>query len=317
MNILIADKFPAHWTEELKKRGHAVTLRPELDETTLPAAVADTEVLIVRSTKVPAAVINAAARLKLIIRAGAGFDTIDFKHAAQKGVAVCNCPGTNSIAVAELTLGLLLALDRRLYHNTRDLNAGVWNKKEYSKARGLYGRTLGIIGLGHIGQEVAKRAQAFGMRLVAFDPYATADTFARLNITPMADIYTLAAASDAVTVHLPDTPQTHGLFNQKFFAALKDGATFINTARGGLVNTPDLIAAAKAKHLRVGLDVYENEPKATDNVFDFAPFADLDCFYGTHHIGASTDQAQDAVAECAVNIVDTFAQTGNFLHKVN
>ena len=155
------------------------------------------------------------------------------------------------------------------------------------------------------------------MRLVAFDPYATADTFARLNITPMADIYTLAAASDAVTVHLPDTPQTHGLFNQKFFAALKDGATFINTARGGLVNTPDLIAAAKAKHLRVGLDVYENEPKATDNAFDFAPFADLDCFYGTHHIGASTDQAQDAVAECAVNIVDTFAQTGKFLHKVN
>lgn len=135
-----------------KKRGHAVTLRPELDETTLPAAVADTEVLIVRSTKVPAAVINAAARLKLIIRAGAGFDTIDFKHAAQKGVAVCNCPGTNSIAVAELALGLLLALDRRLYHNTRDLNAGKWNKKNTAKRGAFTAARWGLSAWGTLGK---------------------------------------------------------------------------------------------------------------------------------------------------------------------
>ena len=135
MNILIADKFPAHWTEVLAKQGHRITSEPSLDENTLPAAIADNEILIVRSTKVPATVIDAGTALKLIIRAGAGTNTIDTKHAAEKGVAVCNCPGTNSIAVAELAMGLLLALDRRIYHNTRDLHAGIWNKSEFFKQR--------------------------------------------------------------------------------------------------------------------------------------------------------------------------------------
>ncbi len=317
MKILIADKFPAHWTEELQRHGYSVEVKPELDETTLPAEVKDANVLIVRSTKVPAAVIDAAAALKLIIRAGAGYDTIDFKHAAQKGVAVCNCPGTNSIAVAELAMGLLLALDRRIYDNVRDLRAGIWNKAKYSKARGLYGRTLGIIGLGCIGREVAKRAQAFGMRVAAYDPYARQEQFEKLGITRAEDIYALAAMCDAVTVHLPDTPETHGLFNKQFFDAMKDGAVFLNTSRGGLVNTQDLAEAIKNKGLRAALDVYEKEPKANDVTFDYAPFEGLDAFYGTHHIGASTDQAQDAVAECAVAIVDQYAKNGSFLHKVN
>lgn len=315
MNILIADKFPARWTEELAKT-HQVVSNPALDENTLPQAVADTEILIVRSTKVPAAVIDAAPKLKLIIRAGAGYDTIDIKHAAQKGVAVCNCPGTNSIAVAELAMGLLLALDRHIYDNVNDLRHGIWNKSKYSKAKGIFGRTLGIIGLGNIGKEVAKRAQAFGMKVLAFDPYAKAETFTALNITPYQDIYEMAAVCDAVTVHLPDTPQTHGLFNKKFFDAMKDGAVFINTARGGLVNTQDLVQAMKTKNIRAALDVYEKEPKATDTVFDYTPFEGTD-FYGTHHIGASTDQAQDAVAQRAVEIINHYVQTQEFLYKVN
>lgn len=317
MHILIADKFPAHWKESLTAQGHTVTDAPQLDETTLPAAIAGQEVLIVRSTKVPAAVIDAGSALKLIVRAGAGYDTIDTAHAAQKGVAVCNCPGTNSIAVAELAMGLMLAMDRRLYHNTRDLKNGVWNKSEYGKAKGVFGRTLGIIGLGHIGREVARRAQAFGMKILAYDPYAPQEMFDKMQLTRAEDIYQLAAQSDAVTVHLPDTPQTRGLFNKKFFDAMKPGALFINTARGGLVNTQDLLAAMDGKNIRAALDVYENEPKAADKTFTLPALAAHENFYGTHHIGASTDQAQDAVAELAVKIIRQYAADGTFLHKVN
>ena len=317
MNILIADKFPAHWTEVLAQQGHHITSNPALDENTLPAAIKDQEILIVRSTKVPAAVMDAANALKLIIRAGAGTNTIDVKHAAEKGVAVCNCPGTNSIAVAELAMGLLLVWDRRIYHNTHDLRNGVWNKGEYGKARGLFGRTLGIIGLGHIGQEVAKRAAAFGMKLVAYDPFAKEETFANLHAQRYTDIYELATVCDAITIHLPETPDTKGLFNKKFFDAMKQGAIFINAARGGLVVTADLVDAVKHKGIKAGLDVYETEPKATDKTFDYMPFQGAENIYGTHHIGASTDQAQDAVAECTVHIIEQYATNGQFLHKVN
>ena len=317
MKILIADKFPTYWTEILTQQGHQITSNPSLDENTLPGAMEGQEILIVRSTKVPAAVIDAGKALKLIIRAGAGTNTIDVKHAAEKQVAVCNCPGTNSIAVAELAMGLLLALDRRIYHNTSDLRHGIWNKSEYGKARGLFGRTLGIIGLGHIGREVAKRAEAFGMKLVAYDPFATEETFTKLHATPCADIYSLAQQCDAVTIHLPETPDTKGLFNKKFFDALKPGTIFINAARGGLVVTADLVEAVKNKGIKAGLDVYENEPKAADKTFDYTPFEGAENVYGTHHIGASTDQAQDAVAQCTVQIINEYTATGKFLYKVN
>ena len=317
MKILIADKFPAHWKEVLSKEGHHITDNPALDENTLPAAIADNEILIVRSTKVPAAVMDAAANLKLIIRAGAGTNTIDVAHATQKGIAVCNCPGTNSIAVAELTLGLILALDRRIYHNTKDLREGKWNKSEYGKAKGLFGRTLGIIGLGHIGKEVAKRAEAFGMKVLAYDPNDKAEEFRAAGVTPEPDIYTLAAMSDVITVHIPETPQTKGLFNKKFFDAMKPGAIFVNAARGGLVVAKDLADAVKNKGIKAGLDVYETEPKANDNTFDYSPYQGAENLYGTHHIGASTDQAQDAVAECTVQIINQYAQDGTFLHRVN
>ena len=317
MKILIADKFPSHWAEVLAKQGHQITSDPSLDENTLVGAIKDNEILIVRSTKVPAAVIDAGTALKLIIRAGAGTNTIDVKHAAEKGVAVCNCPGTNSIAVAELTMGLILALDRRIYHNTKDLREGKWNKGEYGKAKGLFGRTLGIIGLGHIGKEVAKRAEAFGMKVVAYDPNDKAEEFTAIGVTPEPDIYTLASMCDVITVHVPETPQTKGIFNKKFFDAMKPGAIFVNAARGGLVVAKDLAEAVKTKGIKAGLDVYETEPKANDTVFDYSPYLGAENIYGTHHIGASTDQAQDAVAECTVKIINEYAATGKFLHKVN
>ncbi len=317
MKILIADKFPAHWTQVLAEQGHSITSDPSLDENTLPAAIKDHEILIVRSTKVPAPVIDAASCLKLIIRAGAGTNTIDVKHAAEKNVAVCNCPGTNSVAVAELTMGLVLALDRRIFHNTQDLRRGVWNKSEYGKAKGLFGRTIAIIGLGAIGQEVAKRAQAFGMKVVGYAPNGRSEKVRSLGITPEEDLYKLASEADVITVHLPENPETKGMFNKAFFDSMKDGAIFVNAARGGLVVTKDLVEAVKTKGIKAGLDVYENEPKATDKTFDYSPFCTAENIYGTHHIGASTDQAQDAVAQCTVSIITEYATHGKFLHKVN
>ncbi|MBR3899533.1 MAG: phosphoglycerate dehydrogenase [Elusimicrobiaceae bacterium] len=317
MNILIADKFPPRWTDVLTQQGHRITYAPALDEKTLPTALVGQEILIVRSTKVPACVIETAHDLKLVIRAGAGTNTIDTACAAQKGVAVCNCPGTNSVAVAELTMGLVLALDRRIVHNTLDLRQGVWNKNEYGKAKGLFGRTIGIIGLGAIGQEVAKRARAFGMNILGYAPNGRAEKVQTLGITPIENLYELAAQADVITIHLPENAETKGLFDQKFFDAMKPGAIFVNAARGGLVVTSALCQAIQNKGIKAGLDVYENEPKATDKAFDYSPYIGAENFYGTHHIGASTEQAQDAVAECVVKIVKEYATNGRFLHRVN
>mgnify|MGYP002625369788 CR=1 FL=1 len=316
MKILIADKFPQHWQDVLAK-DNQITFAPKLDENTLPAEIKDNEILIVRSTKVTPAVIDAGTALKLIIRAGAGYDTIDTAYAAKKGIAVCNCPGTNSLAVAELAMALMLALDRRIYNNVRDLRDGKWNKSEYSKARGIFGKKLGILGFGNIGKAVAARAAAFGLELYVYDPYAKDEVLAKFNAKRVADVYELAKIADIITVHLPSTEETKGLFNKKFFDAMKDGAYFINTARGNLVNTKDLVEVLKAGKIRAALDVYENEPKATDAVFDKTVFEGLENFYGTHHIGASTDQAQDAVAEMAVQIVNEYGKSKTFLHKVN
>lgn len=316
MKILIADKFPENWQRVLAQ-GNLITFAPKLDENTLPAEIKDNEILIVRSTKVTPAVIDAGTALKLIIRAGAGYDTIDTAYAVKKGIAVCNCPGTNSLAVAELAMALMLALDRRIYNNVRDLRDGKWNKAEYSKAHGIFGKKLGILGFGNIGKAVAARAAAFGLEIYVYDPYAKDEVLAQFNVKRLNDVYELAKTADIITVHLPSTEETKGLFNKKFFDAMKEGAYFINTARGNLVNTKDLVEVLKAGKIRAALDVYENEPKATDTVFDKTVFEGLENFYGTHHIGASTDQAQDAVAEMVVQIVNAYAKDKTFLHKVN
>ncbi|MGB2579212.1 D-3-phosphoglycerate dehydrogenase [Elusimicrobium simillimum] len=318
MKILIADKFPDKKITVLKEQGHEVACNPSLDETTLSeeAKTYQPDIIIVRSTKVNAATIDASAALKMVIRAGAGYDTIDTAHASSKGVAVCNCPGTNSIAVAELAMGLILALDRRIYDNVADLRAGKWNKTKYSKAKGIYGRTIGIIGLGNIGKEVAKRAKAFGLNIIGFDRSMTAETAKEYGITLYNDVYKIAAEADIITLHIPNTPETKGFYNKKFFDLMKPGAYIINTSRGGLIVEGDLIAACKEKGIMAGLDVYEHEPKA-----DALEFKDPICqepnIYGTHHIGASTDQAQDSVSDLALFIIDKFVKEKVFLHQVN
>lgn len=318
MNVLIADKFETAGVDQLKSAGLEVAYTPGLQGDVLADVVAKSqcEVLIVRSTKVPAPVIDKASALKLIIRAGSGVDTIDVPAATRKGIKVCNCPGQNAVAVAELTLGLMLALDRRIVDETDDLRQRVWNKKEYSKARGLKGRTLGIVGLGRIGAEVAKRAHAFDMTLLYTDAIPRPDLELTFGIhrLPLGE---LLRQSDFVTLHVPGGKETHHLIGRDQLATMKPTAFILNCSRGGVIDEAALSAAIKSGKLGgAALDVYEIEPGATDTEFK-DPVVQTPHVYGTHHVGASTEQAQLAVAEETVRIVKAFRDTGQLLNCVN
>jgi D-3-phosphoglycerate dehydrogenase len=231
-------------------------------------------------------------------------------------VAVSNCPGKNAIAVAELAWGLILALDRRLVEQTVDLRNGVWNKAEYAKARGLAGRTLGVVGLGAIGLEVVTRGRAFGMPVVAWSRSLDDDRAERLGIARADSIHALAAASDIVTVHCALTKETKGMLDAKFFAAMKPGAFFVNTSRGEVVDAESLRKAIAERGVRAGLDVFEKEPPAGTGAFEDA-IVKLPGVIGTHHVGASTDQAQNAIAAETVRIVAAFVSSGEVPNAVN
>jgi D-3-phosphoglycerate dehydrogenase len=318
MKILVADKFEASGLAGLKATGSEVLYEPDLKDDALAARAAESgaEILIVRSTKVTAPILEAGKSLSLVIRAGAGVNTIDLKSASLRGVFVANCPGKNSIAVAELTMGLLLALDRRIPDNVASLREGRWNKKEFSKARGLYGRTLGIAGLGTIGREVAHRAKAFGMKVAAWSRSLTDERASELDVHRVASVKELASLSDAVTVHLAAAPETKGLFGAEFFAAMGPGAFFVNTSRADVVDTAALGKAIAEKGLRVALDVFPREPAESSGKID-DPLAANPAVIGTHHIGASTDQAQEAIAAETVRIVRCYLDTGKVENVVN
>jgi D-3-phosphoglycerate dehydrogenase len=327
VKVLVADKFEQVGLEWLSELGCEVISRAGIGTEKLGGALVEVkpDVLIVRSTKVPAGVIQQAAGLRVIIRAGAGVDNIDVGAATAQGIRVCNCPGMNAVAVAELTIGLLLCCDRRIPDQVAELRSGRWNKKEYGKtggggARGLKGMTLGVVGVGAIGQEVIRRATAFGMHVVAWSRSITSQHAAALNAefggTDTPALLALARRSDAVSVHLPLTDTTRRLFNKTFFDAMKPGAYFINTSRGGLVDEAALAEAVKAKGLRVGLDVYEGQPGEAEAPFE-SPLARLAGVYGTHHCGASTEQAQLAVAQETVRIVRVLKETGRVENCVN
>src|SRR5262245_19869136 len=209
MKVLIADKFPEAGRAAVALAGVEVVYDPELNDAALAEAVRSTgaDILVVRSTKVPAAAL-AAGRLSLVVRAGAGYDTIDVPAASARGIYVSNCPGKNAIAVAELAFGLILALDRRIHANTTDLKAGRWNKTEYSKARGLFGRTLGLVGLGRIGQEVLIRAHAFGMHVMAWSRSLTPERASELGVQPKGSPAEVAAACDVLSIHVALTKDT-------------------------------------------------------------------------------------------------------------
>lgn len=323
MKVLIADKFEKSGLDGLKAAGCDVIFQPDASGDSLIAAIKDSgaAVLVVRSTKVTEPMLD-AGELSLIVRAGAGVNTIDVAGASKRGIYVSNCPGKNSVAVAELAMGLILSVDRRIPDNVAELRAGKWNKKEFSKARGLLGQTLGLIGFGHIGQEVAVRARAFGMPVLVWSRRFSEDAAARAHaeqafgVKVVVTTEELVAKSDILSVHLALTKETRNFVNAELLAHAKKGASFINTARGEVVDYAALEAAVKAKGLRVGLDVFANEPaEATAEFAD--PLVSQPGVYGTHHIGASTDQAQEAIAAETVRIITTYKDTGKVPNVVN
>jgi len=332
MIVLVADKFEQSGIDGLNAAGCEVIYQPDLKDDGLTQAIRETaaDVLVVRSTSVTAPMLEAGA-LSLVVRAGAGYNTIDLATASARGIYVSNCPGKNAIAVAELAWALMLSLDRRIPDNVADLRAGKWNKKEYSKARGIFGRTLGLLGYGNIGQEMARRAHAFGMPVVVWsrrfatararglrggvpglNGSAAADVPLRIASTPQE----VAGQADVLSVHLALAPETKGIVNASVLDKLKPGSYFINTARGEVVDYAALEKAVRERGVRAALDVFSAEPKDAVGEFKDA-IVSAPGVYGTHHIGASTDQAQEAIAEETVRIIATYKDTGKVPNVVN
>ena len=315
MKILIADKLSPKAIEALDKIGAEITSNPDLKAEELSDAIGNANILIVRSTKVYEETIEAGKSLELIIRAGAGVNNIDLEKASNSGVYVSNCPGKNSDAVAELTLGHIIACDRRIVDASIDLRSGNWKKKAYQNAAGLKGRTLGIIGLGSIGSALAKLAKGLDMNVIAWSRSLTPDKADKLDLIYCESITEVAANADVVSVHLAMTPDTRHLLNNDFFNKMEDGAIFVNTSRGEIVDTAALRKAIDEKALRVGSDVFENEPGSGVAEFDQTDLAGL--ITCTPHIAASTNQASEAIADEVVRIVGSLIKTGKPINAVN
>jgi D-3-phosphoglycerate dehydrogenase / 2-oxoglutarate reductase len=319
MRILVADRLPAHFEATMLAAGHECVVQPELTDTTLPQAVGDIDVLVVRSTRVTAQTLGATDSLRLVVRAGSGTNTIDCEEATRRGVLVANVPGRNAAAVAELTMGLLLAVDRAIPDNTSELRAGHWDKKRFSAVgRGLYGRRLGVVGLGNIGLAVAERAAAFGMPLLAQAKGSRSPQAARrideLGIELVPDLLTLASEVDVLTLHVPLTAETRGMVGAEVLDALQPGI-LLNTSRADVVDTDALLDRLDGGLLSAGLDVFPDEPGSGTASWRSA-LAAHPRVVGTHHVGASTEQAQEAVVAGVVEILAAFAD-GELLNVVN
>ncbi len=312
LKVLVADKFPDKYIQQMKDLDLEVIYNPKLGEKDLPVAAKDVDIVVVRSTIVNEEAINNSKKLNLIIRAGSGVNNINIAAANKKGIYVTNCPGMNAVAVAELAIGLMISLDRFIPDNVSDFNKGVWNKDKYSKGKGLKGKTLGLIGVGNIGKEVAKRANAFEMNVYGKD----ITRIEGVQIKDFSEMDQLLPLCDIVTIHLPATPQTKGLFNKQMFSYMKDGAYLVNTSRHDVVVEDDLLEAIKEKNIRYACDVFKGEPEGKTGEVS-SKLQNNPNIYVTHHIGASTEQAQDAVAEETINIIKKFVHSGVIEHWVN
>lgn len=306
MRLLLADKYPQSHIELLEGAGHDCDLQPSLAD--LVGALSGVEGLVVRSTRVTEEALEGADALRLIIRAGSGTNTIAVKAATDKGIQVSNVPGRNAIAVAELAMGLIIAIDRNIPDNVSELRAGNWDKARFSAARGIWGRKLGIVGMGNIGLALAHRAGAFGMDVygVAKERSVTAASLiADAGINLAEDLETVLATCDVVSIHTPYSGEV--LVDADFLEHMQPESIFINTSRGELVDEDALIAAMEAKGVRAGLDLYRDEPAQSSGPFH-SKLASHPNVYGTHHIGASTSQAQTAVADEVIAIIEAFGK---------
>ena len=320
MRLLIADKLHPRAVEELRSLPFQVEYDPDLTRESLESKLPGVGILVVRSTEVTAAAIEKSKELNLIVRAGAEFSTIDVRAAAKHGIYVANCPGRNAAAVAELVLAMATAIDRRIPDAVASLRAGKWERTEFGKAEGMYGKTLGIAGLGAIGREVALRAKAFGLHVVGWSRSLTTAKASDLGIEHATSIDLLAARSNILTVHLPHTERTRHIIGKRVFEQLPKRAIFLNLARADLVDYAALREAVKTRGLRAAIDVYPDEPRGT-KVFESDLFS-LESptggfVYGTPHIAASTDQAQLAIATETVRVIRSFLLEGIVPNVVN
>lgn len=306
--ILICDVFSQDGIRVLSEEGHEVVYNKDLSGESLVKEVSDLnpEILVVRSTKVTKSVIDASSNTKVIIRAGAGTDTIDVDYASEKGIYVTNCPGKNATAVAELAMGLIISIDRRLAENYLLQKQGKWRKGMFAKCLGLKGRTLGLIGFGNIAQKVAKRALSFEMKVVAYDVIPRESEEVQFASSPE-EVLGLA---DIISLHVPNLPTTKGMVNTEFLKKMKENAVLINTARGELINEEDLKAHLEAtENFWYGTDVLKGEPSSKECDWEH-PLAFHRRVYGSHHIGASTKQAEAEIGEEVVRIAQKYKQTG-------
>ncbi len=318
MRVLVADKFPPEGRAALSELGLSVVDAPSLTVDDLPAAVAEhrPEILIVRSTEVRAGTFEADSPLALVVRAGAGVNTIDLDAASRAGVFVTNCPGKNAIAVAELTMGLILASDRRIPDAVAAARAGRWRKKEFSKAQGLAGRRLGLVGFGSIAREVARRALAFDMEVSAWSRTLTPASAKAAGVIRADGLEAMLDRSDVLSVHVPYGKATHHMLDAAALKRLPDGALVVHTARGGVIDDAALTAEVTAGRLRAAVDVLEGEPAGGEADL-LSALATAEGAYVTPHVGASTEQAQQAIADEVVRIVREYTTAGNVPNCVN
>ena len=311
MKIVVSDDLPESALDILRREGWEVDARSGRKPEELATDLADADALIVRSaTKVTKDLLAAAPKLRIIGRAGSGVDNIDMPAASGKGVLVVNAPGANSIAVAEQALALMLSLARSVPAADQAMKAGKWEKKKFMGTE-LRNKVLGVAGLGRIGQEVAARARSFGMTIIAYDPYISADVAAGLGVK-LRTLDELCAESDYLTLHMPSTAETKNLFNDERFAKCKKGLRLINTARGELIDEAALVRAIEAGLIGgAGLDVFQKEPPVEWTLPQLAKVV------ATPHLAASTEEAQEQVGLDTAGAVADFLRSGAVRNAVN
>lgn len=311
-HVLIPDSVNKKAVEILEQAGLKVTAPGQMKREETLAAIADADALIIRSaTKADAALINASTKLKAIARAGVGVDNVDLDAASAKKIAVMNTPAGNTVATAEFAFGLMLALARHIPQSFVSMQGGKWDRKSYQGVE-LRGKTLGIVGYGRIGQAVGKRAAAFDMSVVAYDPFIPADTIRKIGAEPVT-LDELFAKSDFISLHSVITEATRGMINAANIAKMKKGVRIVNAARGALINDADLAEALKSGQVAgAALDVYNEEPPPAGH-----PLIGLPNVIDTPHLAASTDEAQVAVAIEAAELIVAALQKGEFKNVVN
>src|SRR6266704_527604 len=315
MKVLVCDPVSPKGIALLQQRPEfkVTVLEKRLSEAELMPLVRDAAAMVVRSeTKVTRKVIEAALRLRVVGRAGVGVDNVDVETATQHGVVVMNTPGGNTISTAELTFSMLMALARKIPQAHASMKASQWNRKEFQGVE-LYNKTLGILGMGRIGSEVARRATAFGMRVLAYDPYLALSRAKALQVELVEHLDEIYARADFITVHLPMSDETKGLINAAAFAKMKTGVRVINCARGGIINEADLYKAIQAgKVAGAALDVYEVEPLPKE-----FPLRTLPQVIMTPHLGASTEEAQENVGIEVAEAITDYLVNGAVRNAVN